>query len=186
MILTAAVKEKVHRGVEDPEQAWILGELIRYLEHPSSGAMKFDDMGTNWVAVRDGAHVKFLEATTRAGAIRTLESLVRIEEGAQGGRLPCPPGSLLTGFFPIPGGPPGRPHPPTSHRLVQTAKIFYLQFLQATTRAGAIRTLESLARIELGAEGGALVECVATTRTAKNGATTTTVRERYTAAGLAC
>ena len=29
-------------------------------------------------------------------------------------------GSLLTGFFPIPGVPPGRPHPPTSHHLLQS------------------------------------------------------------------
>ena len=56
----------------------------------------------------------------------------------------------------------------------------FLEFLEATTRAGAIRTLESLARIELGAQGGALVERTTTTRTAKSGATTTTVRERWT------
>ena len=235
--------------------------------------------------------LKFLGAHyTRAGAIRTLESLARIEEGAQGGWLPCPPGSLLTGFFPIPGVP-GRPHPPTSHRLVQTAKIRFcsfcsfcrpvrargavrvptlltpelrealcahlaqgahvktaceavgiseptyyawqargkkardeppptleltrqglidllaeadvphpaaatktvllrlltlhrqepfLEFLEAVKRAGAIRTLESLARIELGAQGGALLERVTTTRTAKDGTEITTVRERYT------
>lgn len=46
---------KEHRGVDDPEQAWILGELIRYLRHPKSGANAFDDMGPDWVAVRDGA-----------------------------------------------------------------------------------------------------------------------------------
>ena len=34
----------------------------------------------------------------------------------------------------------------------------YLDFLDSSTRAGAIRTLESLARIEAGAEGGALIE----------------------------
>ena len=56
----------------------------------------------------------------------------------------------------------------------------YLDFLDSSTRAGAIRTLESLARIEAGAEGGALVERTTTTRTAKNGTTTTTVRERFT------
>jgi len=55
MILAEAVQQKQHRGVSDPEQAWILGELIRYLEHDSSGALDFDDMGSNWVAVRDGA-----------------------------------------------------------------------------------------------------------------------------------
>jgi hypothetical protein len=54
-IATIAVIEKRHRGVSDPEQAWILGELIRYLEHDASGAMGFDDMGPNWTEVRDGA-----------------------------------------------------------------------------------------------------------------------------------
>lgn len=52
-VLTEAVVQKVHRGVGDPDQAWILGELIRYLESPQSGAMQFDDMGANWVAVRE-------------------------------------------------------------------------------------------------------------------------------------
>jgi hypothetical protein len=54
-ILAHAVRAKVHRGVADREQAWILGELIRYLEHPASGALAFDDMGANWVFVRDAA-----------------------------------------------------------------------------------------------------------------------------------
>lgn len=44
--------QKDHKGVSDPEQAWILGELIRYLEHPRSGAMELEDMGANWVSVR--------------------------------------------------------------------------------------------------------------------------------------
>ena len=56
----------------------------------------------------------------------------------------------------------------------------YLDFLDAIEKAPAVRTLESLARIELGAQGGALLERVTTTRTAKNGTATTTVRERYT------
>lgn len=54
-LLSAAVMMKVHHGVEDPEQAWLLGELIRYLEHPASGAMAFDDMGPHWTTVRDAA-----------------------------------------------------------------------------------------------------------------------------------
>ena len=56
----------------------------------------------------------------------------------------------------------------------------YLEFLDAVKRAGAIRTLESLTRIEAGAQGGALVERVTTTRTSKSGVVTTTVRERFT------
>ena len=56
----------------------------------------------------------------------------------------------------------------------------YMQFMHAVKRAGAVRTLESLDRIEAGAEGGALIERTTTTRTAKNGTATTTVRERFT------
>jgi hypothetical protein len=52
-ILTQAVMQKEYRGVADPDQAWILGELIRYLEHPRSGAMEFGDMGSAWVPVRE-------------------------------------------------------------------------------------------------------------------------------------
>ena len=53
LVMSEAVKEHAHRGVEDPEQAWILGELIRYLSHPNSGALEFTDMGNNWTTVRD-------------------------------------------------------------------------------------------------------------------------------------
>jgi len=52
-ILTEAVVQKSYRGVADPDQAWILGELIRYLEHPNAGAVDFRDMGEQWVGVRD-------------------------------------------------------------------------------------------------------------------------------------
>ncbi len=52
-VLTEAVMQKVFRGVADPDQAWILGELIRYLEHPRSGALQPQDMGQSWVAVRE-------------------------------------------------------------------------------------------------------------------------------------
>ncbi|MFQ5779377.1 MAG: stress response protein [Nitrospiria bacterium] len=53
-VLTEAVLQKSHRGVADPDQAWILGELIRYLEHANAGAVDFCDMGEYWVGVRDG------------------------------------------------------------------------------------------------------------------------------------
>lgn len=52
-VLTVAVQQRVHRGISDPDQAWILGELIRYLEHPRSGALDFSDMGAAWVTVRE-------------------------------------------------------------------------------------------------------------------------------------
>lgn len=67
-ILSDAVIQKEHRGVSDPEQAWILGELIRYLEHPRSGAMELEDMGGSWVAVRSAVNSATLRATDQGAS----------------------------------------------------------------------------------------------------------------------
>lgn len=64
-LLSTAVMEKEHRGVSDPDQAWILGELIRYLEHPKSGALAFDDMGESWVPVREAVSAGTLRASDK-------------------------------------------------------------------------------------------------------------------------
>jgi hypothetical protein len=64
-ILSEAVMQKEHRGIADPDQAWILGELIRYLEHPKSGALEFDDMGQFWVPVRNAVAAGTLRATDK-------------------------------------------------------------------------------------------------------------------------
>jgi len=61
-VLAEAVMQKEFRGVADPDQAWILGELIRYLEHPRSGAMEFEDMGQSWVSIRDAVRAGTLRA----------------------------------------------------------------------------------------------------------------------------
>ncbi len=37
-----------HKGVSDPDQAYVLQELIRYLMHPSSGVLSFTRMGPDW------------------------------------------------------------------------------------------------------------------------------------------
>jgi hypothetical protein len=52
-VMTVAIQQREHRGVSDPDQAWILAELIRYLGHPKSGALEFIDMGSSWVPVRE-------------------------------------------------------------------------------------------------------------------------------------
>lgn len=52
-IISMAVMEKEVHGIDDPEQSWILGELIRYLEHEKSGALDFTDMGQSWTPVVD-------------------------------------------------------------------------------------------------------------------------------------
>jgi hypothetical protein len=62
-VLTEAVVQKQHRGVSDPDQAYILGELIRYLSDPRSGAVSLDGMGPSWTAVRDAARQGTLRKT---------------------------------------------------------------------------------------------------------------------------
>src|SRR5215217_4648337 len=62
-ILTEAIVQHRHRGISDPDQAWILGELIAYLDDERSGASGFRDMGENWVAVRNGAGDGTIRAT---------------------------------------------------------------------------------------------------------------------------
>jgi hypothetical protein len=54
-VITEAIVQHRFRGIEDPDQAWILGELIAYLDHEKSGASGFQDMGDKWVSVRNAA-----------------------------------------------------------------------------------------------------------------------------------
>jgi hypothetical protein len=67
-IITEAVLQHRFRGVSDPDQAWLLGELIAYLDHENSGASGCQDMGQSWVRVRDGA---------RQGTLRSADREVR-------------------------------------------------------------------------------------------------------------
>jgi len=78
-ILTQAVLQKEFRGVADPDQAWILGELIRYLEHPRSGAMSFDDMGGSWVKTREAVAAGTLRAndTHASELVSRFDALIR-------------------------------------------------------------------------------------------------------------
>lgn len=62
-VMTVARVEHQHHKIIDPDQAWILGELIAYLDHERAGAGGFDDMGERWVAVRDGARESTLKAS---------------------------------------------------------------------------------------------------------------------------
>jgi len=54
-ILATALRLKNHTGVDDPEQAWILGELVRYMQHEKSGVLPLAGMGEHWSSVRDSA-----------------------------------------------------------------------------------------------------------------------------------
>lgn len=78
-LLSTAVMQKEHRGISDPEQAWILGELIRYLEHPRSGALELDDMGPNWVSVREAVTAGTLRTTDKTApeVVARFDALLR-------------------------------------------------------------------------------------------------------------
>jgi hypothetical protein len=75
-ILTEAIVQHRHRGVSDPDQAWLLGELIAYLDHEKSGASGFQDMGDKWVSVRTAA----ANETLRAGDPEAREVAERWEQ----------------------------------------------------------------------------------------------------------
>jgi hypothetical protein len=67
-IRTEALVQQANKSISDPDQAWILAEFIRYLEHAKSGALDFDDMGPSWVHVRDGARARTLHVQDKGVA----------------------------------------------------------------------------------------------------------------------
>ncbi len=75
-ILTEAIVQHRHRGISDPDQAWLLGELIAYLDDERSGASGFQDMGENWVTVRNGAG----DGTLRASDAEVRDVAARWEQ----------------------------------------------------------------------------------------------------------
>ena len=77
-IRTEALIEQANKAVSDPDQAWILAEFIRYLEHPRSGAAEFEDMGPSWVAVREAARARSLQAADKGAkdVARRFEQLI--------------------------------------------------------------------------------------------------------------
>lgn len=88
-VLASAVLQKEFRGVADPDQAWILGELIRYLEHRKSGALEFDDMGESWVSVRDAVAAGTLRQSDKgvSEVIARFDALLRFASLGLGRQL---------------------------------------------------------------------------------------------------
>jgi len=88
-VLAEAVMQKEFRGVADPDQAWILGELIRYLEHRKSGALEFDDMGEAWVGVREAVAAGTLRPTDKgvAEVVSRFDALLRFASLQLGRKL---------------------------------------------------------------------------------------------------
>ncbi|MEX0983920.1 MAG: hypothetical protein WD096_02600 [Actinomycetota bacterium] len=78
-LLTEAIVTKEYKGLKDPDQAYILGELIRYLSDARSGAVAFDGMGSGWTAVREGSREQTLRKTdqTVISTVARWDDLVR-------------------------------------------------------------------------------------------------------------
>ena len=55
-LLTEASMWVKHRGVSDPDQSYILTELVRYLQHDKSGVTSFDKMQKSWKDLCDAIY----------------------------------------------------------------------------------------------------------------------------------
>lgn len=75
-VLTEAIIQQRFRGVDDPDQAWTLEEMIRFLTDDRSGAGGFLGMGESWVKVRDGAR----DGTLPSSGAEALSASARWEQ----------------------------------------------------------------------------------------------------------
>lgn len=66
-----------HEGVGNPAHAWLLQELLHYLQHENSGCHGFQNMGPAWVPVRNGIEDETL-CQGDARATQVIESWERL------------------------------------------------------------------------------------------------------------
>ncbi|MDJ0461708.1 TerD family protein [Streptomyces sp. H27-C3] len=66
-----------HEGVRHESQAWLLRELLHYLQHDNSGCHGFQNMGPAWVPVRRGIDEETL-CTGDARTVLVVESWERL------------------------------------------------------------------------------------------------------------
>ncbi|MEU6817757.1 TerD family protein [Streptomyces sp. NPDC046860] len=78
-----------HEGVNDAAHAWLLRELLHYLQHENSGCHGFQNMGAAWVPVRNGIDDETLcQGDPRAlEVVESWERLVRQVCLSLGGEL---------------------------------------------------------------------------------------------------
>jgi hypothetical protein len=178
-IRTEALVEQANRSVNDPDQAWILAEFIRYLEHPRSGAIDFDDMGSSWVHVRDRARAGTLhphdkaaaEVADKFGGLISFAALQLSRELGTGVRPMVPQSQLRD-----------------PARYLQEAVS---EFASTGLLQGAVRVPGAVAPIKITADLRAgLIHCAATVPAPREGRPTTRVdwltRQLKTAPGHLC
>lgn len=78
-VITECLILSEHTTVNDADRAWVLKELIRFLQSDASGASEFNDMGPNWVGVREGIKTGSIKKAdeTVIDVVSRFQSLVR-------------------------------------------------------------------------------------------------------------
>jgi hypothetical protein len=139
-LLTEAIVNKEYRGISDPDQAYILGELIRYLTDPRSGAVAFDGMGSGWTAVRDGSREQTLRKTDAAviSTVARWDDLVRY----LGLSLTSELGRVVKHFLPLAERTPAARRQALIESLVSTGRLF--ADLQIPNVAGPLTVVADL------------------------------------------
>ena len=178
-IRTEALVEQANKSVSDPDQAWILAEFIRYLEHSRSGAIDFDDMGPSWVHVRDRARAGTLhpqdkgaaEVTDKFGGLISFAALQLSR-------------ALGTGVRPI--VPQAQLRDPGKYLQEAASEFAGTGVLQGTVRIpGAVAPIKITADLRAG-----LIHCAVTVPAPAEGRPTTRVnwlvRQLKTAPGQLC
>jgi len=66
-LMSKAILISEDSAMDDPEQAFLMRELIRFLRHDSSGLAEYKNMGADWKAIADDVHQG---AVTRIGDSR--------------------------------------------------------------------------------------------------------------------
>lgn len=73
-LLTEAILWEQHKGLSDPDQAYILSELVRYLQHESTGLLGSRSLKPGWKEVYDKIHAKAPLNRASAEVAETVES----------------------------------------------------------------------------------------------------------------
>lgn len=78
-VITECLILSEHKTVNDADRAWVLKELIRFLQSDASGASEFNDMGPNWVGVRESLKTGSIKKAdqTVIDVVSRFQSLVR-------------------------------------------------------------------------------------------------------------
>jgi hypothetical protein len=78
-VITECLILSEHTKVSDADRAWVLKELIRFLQSDASGASEFNDMGPNWVGVRESIKTGSIKKADDAviDVVSKFQNLVR-------------------------------------------------------------------------------------------------------------